>query len=200
MATGSIQPLSLRRPLEHLELSQLAQYGLQGRSRIVPYLQRFGRQKPEEKELEMAMAPGYWEDDVDILFAVTKVDKLCMARRFNWNREECRKLRPHYESSGLEYLEPFCHDKQFGMFLILYHTVDLSFWGYKPGFIPHPVRLVRLGDKWTDVILKYPHDHFDRIVRSVYPPYMCLHHSGQVDSLCQKWVERHRDHGLRGYR
>jgi hypothetical protein len=173
MANRSDQSLSLRKPLWNLTLSPLAEYGLRGRSRIVPHLQLFGRRTPDERELNCAMAPGYWEDDVDLLFAVTKVDKLFMARQFNWNREECRKLRPHYQTIKLEYLKPFCYDKQFGMFLILYHTVDLSFWGYMDaGIIPYSVRLVRLGDKWTDVILKYPYYHFHQIERSIWgcPP------------------------------
>ena len=186
MASRSNQSLSLRKPLWNLTLSPLAKYGLRGRSRIVPHLQLFGCQTPNERELNSAMAPGFWEDDVDLLFAVTKVDKLFMARLFNWNREECRKLRLHYKSIKLEYLEPFCYDQQFGMFLILYHTVDLSFWGYRGSdIIPYSMRLVKLGDKWTDVILKYPHYHFERIERSVrgYPPLLYLHKIGQVDSL-----------------
>src|SRR5277367_4355869 len=107
MTSSSNQSLSLRKPLWNLTLSPLAKYGLQGRSRIVPYLQLFGCQTPDERELNSAMAPGFWEDDVDLLFAVTKVDKLFMARQFNWNREECRKLRSYYKSIKLEYLEPF---------------------------------------------------------------------------------------------
>ena len=76
------------------------------------------------------------------------------------------RKRIFHPSVELEFLEAFCWDNYIGEFLILYHLIEKSFWGYKSvAILPYSDRLVKLGDKWTDVILNYPTNHFHRLAK-----------------------------------
>jgi len=152
----------MTRPLDDLRLTSLASHGLRGSYFIFRRLSLFGRERPTEEEI--LRSHFYWnEDHINFFFAESKIDKLYGARLFGWDREACRSLRGYHKSVDLEFLEAFCWDDFIGTFLILYHPIQGTFWGYsKSDYILPTEQLIELGGKWTDVILRWPCAYFNK--------------------------------------
>ena len=157
-----------------LGLSELASQGLRGRIDIIDHLRYFGGQRPSEKDILEALSPECWDDDIYLLFAITEADKSHAAQLFDWNDAERDKLQAAMKGSlevDLKFLEPFCWDNFYGEFLVMYHVVDKTFWGYcSLPWLPYSEQLANLGDKWTDVIVKYPVLYFDRVSKKYKKP------------------------------
>ena len=158
-----------------LPISKLADGHLRESSQVILYLSVFGRRLPSEDEIKSAFLHLTWISHFPICFAATDVDRLYASLRFDWNPEEREKLQLLHEGVDLNYLQPFGWDYDMGGFLILYHSFERSFWAYcSMDYLPYPERLIKLGDKWTDIILDYPSMHFDDLSRAYWRPEFCM--------------------------
>ena len=73
-------------------------------------------------------------------------------------------LNLDYPSVDLEFLEAFYWDYFIAEFLPLHHThFNPVIFPLSTLELPYSVRLVKLGDNWTHVILNCPSLHFDQL-------------------------------------
>jgi len=120
-----------------------------------------GRDKPSKEEVDLTLE--FFSDQIGIVFTLTFMQKHLAALEFDWDTFAITRLSKYHPGIDLTEMEPLLWDHYTTTWLIMYHRVDKSFWGYcEDDDIDPDLQLVKLGYKWTDIALEYPCSYFTK--------------------------------------
>src|SRR5271168_574446 len=98
---------------------------------ICEVLQNFGRDRPDDLDVESAHSLLSTNDEFEIVFTLTFNQKFLAVLRFDWDAHAITRLSDYHPDIDLAELEPLLWDDFTGNSLIMYHPKDKSFWGYR---------------------------------------------------------------------